>query len=229
MKRATVCLGLFLVAALPAGLLAAQLPTTTGVGTPHAVAAPPSTPSAVTLYDQTGGAGTVSIDSQDFETAYDNLDDETADDFVVPAGTFWQVTGAHFPGVYYNGTGPAPTVHLHVYADAAGLPGAPVCNYLDVVPTDTAGTFDVSLPTPCVLSAGSYWVSVIAHMDLATGGQWGWTERAPFPAIRPCSGIPAVDSALRAPRSESASRPAAWPARPARTISRSPSPERPAA
>ena len=87
MKRATVCLGLFLVAALPAGLFAAQLPTTHGTGAAHAVAAPPSTPSAITLYDQTDGVGVSSIDSQDFETANDTLDDEAADDFVVPAGT----------------------------------------------------------------------------------------------------------------------------------------------
>jgi subtilisin-like proprotein convertase family protein len=137
----------------------------------------PDSPDAVTLYTQDDNSASEGVSSQDFQTAVDQFDDEVADDFVVPAGTLWRVTGVHANGVYYNGTGPAPTVHVHFYDDAAGLPGAPVCDYLDIIPTDSSGTFDVALPSPCVLGPGPHWVSVIAHMDQSVGGQWGWNER----------------------------------------------------
>ena len=45
------------------------------------------------------------------------------------------------------------------------------------MPTDTAGSLDLALAAPCVLPSGTYWVSVVANMDFATGGQWGWVER----------------------------------------------------
>src|SRR6185369_621315 len=39
------------------------------------------------------------------------------------------------------------------------------------------GSFSVDLPAPCVLAAGTYWVSVQARMDFSAGGQWGWNDR----------------------------------------------------
>jgi subtilisin-like proprotein convertase family protein len=159
-----------------AGASLGQTPVTSG---PGAAAAhhPLESPTAVTLYSQDDNLGSASTVSQDFETANDGFDNEGADDFVVPAGQFWQVTGVHVTGVYFNGPGPAPSAHVRFYADAAGLPGAPVCSYLDLVPTDTAGVFDLALPAPCSLSPGTYWVSVVAHMDFTPAGEWGWTDR----------------------------------------------------
>jgi subtilisin-like proprotein convertase family protein len=156
---------------------AAQVPTLSGPAPARLAPPPPSVPSSVTLYDQTDSPGAQASSSQDFEAAFDGFDDQGADDFVVPAGVNWSITGVHVAGVYFNGAGPAPTVHVHFYADAAGLPGGSVCDYLDVTPTDTTGTFDIALPSPCVLGGGTYWVSVIAHMDFGAGGQWGWTDR----------------------------------------------------
>jgi subtilisin-like proprotein convertase family protein len=139
---------------------------------------PPSSPTSFTLYNQNDNGTGNGWTSQDFETAFDGYDSESADDFVVPAGVFWTISGIHVAGRYFNGAGPAPTVHVHFYNDAAGLPGAAACNYLDVVPTDTAGSFDIALPVPCVLGPGTHWVSVIAHMDVGNGGQWGWDDRS---------------------------------------------------
>jgi len=177
MKRVTVRLFLGLAACL--GLAAgsfAQAPLMSGPGAGVAHH-PPESPTAVTLYTQDDNPGAASSGSQDFEAANDAFDDESADDFVVPGGNLWNVSGVHVQGVYFNGTGPTPAVHVHFYADAAGLPGGSVCDYLDVVPTDTAGTFDIALPTPCTLGPGTYWLSVIAHMDFTPLGQWGWTDR----------------------------------------------------
>ena len=176
MKRATVCLGLFLAAALPARLIA-QVPTTSGARTAQAVAAPPSTPSSFTLYDQNNNASGTNSTSQDFETALDAFDNEGADDFVVPPGTFWQITQAFIPGTYNGGAGPAPAVNLTFFADSGGVPGSPVCSYPLQTPADSAGAFTFTLPTPCALGPGTYWIDAQVRMDNSPLGQWFWNTR----------------------------------------------------
>lgn len=135
------------------------------------------TPEGGVLYDQNNNVGTNSITSQNFEAANDAFDGAAADDFQVPSGVTWTVNEVFIPGVYFNGTGPVASVDVNFYADSGGLPGAVQCTASGIVPTDAAGTFNIVLTVPCVLSEGSYWVSVIANMDLVPGGQWGWTER----------------------------------------------------
>ena len=133
---------------------------------------------AVVLYDQTDNPGANSISSQDFEAANDAFDNQGADDFVIPAGDgSWTINEVYVPGVYFNGTGPAPAVNVFFYQNAGSLPGALVYSALGLVPTDAAGTFTIALTTPAVLPAGTYWVSVQAVMAFSAGGQWGWTER----------------------------------------------------
>ncbi len=133
---------------------------------------------AVVLYDQTDNAGINSITSQDFEASLDAYDNQAADDFVVPTGDgSWTIAEVYVPGIYYNGAGPAPAVNVFFYQNASGLPGAQVYSALGLVPADSAGTFTIALPTPAVLPAGTYWVSVQAVMDYSVGGQWMWTER----------------------------------------------------
>ncbi len=134
----------------------------------------PDTPNVI-LYDQTDNAGTNSINSQNFEVAYDAYDNQGADDFV--ATETWIVTTVAVAGAYFNGTGPAPSVNVFFYDNAAGLPGTEVYSALGVVPVDTAGSFVITLPVAAVLPAGTYWLSVQANLDFGVGGQWGWTER----------------------------------------------------
>jgi subtilisin-like proprotein convertase family protein len=134
----------------------------------------------VVLYDQTDNPSTNAFNSQNFEAAYDEYDDQAADDFVV-TGAGWSVTTVTTPGVYFNGTGPAPSLNITFYENAGTLPGAIVtgCNYANVT-TFTGGgtgTFVTTLPTPCLLTPGPKWVSVQVNMAFTVGGQWGWTMR----------------------------------------------------
>ena len=65
----------------------------------------PASPSVV-LYDQYDNAGANATSSQNFESSFDQYDDELADDFVVPSGDTWHINQIDAGGVYYNGAGP---------------------------------------------------------------------------------------------------------------------------
>ena len=84
-------------------------------------------------------------------------------------------------GSYFNGAGPANSVNVFFYADAATFPGAAVAGgtYMNVPITSGAatGSFVILLPTPLTLAPGTYWVSVQANMDFPVGGQWAWNDR----------------------------------------------------
>src|SRR5207253_3287982 len=139
----------------------------------------PSVPNlpAVTLYDQLNNPGTISTGSQDFETANNAFDDFTADDFVVPGGQTWNITEVDAQGVYFNGPGPAASFHVFFYANSGSLPGTLVYSAMNQPYVNSAGTFQVTLGAPAVLTPGTYWVSVQARQDFAPAGQWGWTDR----------------------------------------------------
>jgi subtilisin-like proprotein convertase family protein len=147
-------------------------------GIPDALIAP-RTP-LVILYDQTDSPNANGFNSQNFESAYDAYDNQAADDFVV-SGSGWVVTTVVTPGAYYNGPGPATSVHVTFYDDAGGLPGSivPGCDYPAVGSfTDSpSGTLTTTLSPACTLSPGTKWVSVQVNMSFTLGGQWGWTER----------------------------------------------------
>lgn len=128
------------------------------------------------LYSQNDNADTVSTGSQNFETAQDAFDDQTADDFVVPAGQTWNIQQVVVTGVYFNGTGPASSFNVFFYTDAATLPGAAIATQPNATFTTASNVFTITLPTTVVLGPGTYWVSVQANLDF-TNGQWGWTNR----------------------------------------------------
>jgi hypothetical protein len=130
------------------------------------------------LYNQYNNAGSNATSSQDFEPANDPFDDELADDFVVPGGgNLWSITGVDVDGVYFNGTGPADSVHVRFYTNAGTLPGTLLREYLSLPYTGTGGDFVIALPQPMTLGPGTYWVSVQARQDFTPAGQWGWTDR----------------------------------------------------
>jgi len=132
------------------------------------------------LYSQLDSPTTDSTVSQNFEADLDAYDSELADDFVVPAGGGWAVDTVSVVGLYFNGAGPAPTVHVTFYENSGTLPGSAIaaCDYPAIVPVDDAGSFTVSLAPACMLAPGTYWVSVVANMDFSAGGEWGWSGRA---------------------------------------------------
>ncbi len=131
---------------------------------------------AVVLYDQYDNAGVTTTSSQNFETAYDQYDDETADDFVVPAGQTWTVSLVEVSGVY-EGPGPADSMNVVIYTNAGTLPGSPVFSQMNSAYTNTAGDFAITLNPPAVLTEGTYWLSVQANQNYIPAGQWRWVNR----------------------------------------------------
>src|SRR5437764_348940 len=143
----------------------------------HIMLAPlaPTVPQTV-LYDQYDNAGkdvTVSATFTDFPTYRADL----ADDFVVPTGQTWNVQSIDANGAYFFGVGPAIDWNVFFYADNAGFPGAQVYSTTHQPVQQNGSTFTVNLPSPAVLSAGTYWVEIQANMTYGTQGEWGWSNR----------------------------------------------------
>ncbi|HYP39427.1 MAG TPA: S-layer homology domain-containing protein [Chloroflexia bacterium] len=138
----------------------------------------PRNPASV-LYDQYNGLSETTISSQDFETAYNNYDDQAADDFIVPAGETWVVDGVDVAGAYSFDGGPADSVGVYIYADSSSLPGTPVFSQTAIIPASglDTGNFSLALSPPAALSAGTYWVSVQANQEIGLTGQWFWRAR----------------------------------------------------
>jgi len=133
---------------------------------------------AKVLYDQNNNDAGVGIVSQNFETAFDAYDSQGADNFKLKA-TSSKVNEVVVTGVYFNGSGPATSVNVTFYKNAAGLPGGTSASYTGLAYTDLSGfgSFDVKTPG-LKLKKGTYWVSVQANMDFGTGGEWAWETRS---------------------------------------------------
>jgi hypothetical protein len=130
---------------------------------------------AVVLYDQLDNPGINSTNSQEAPDV-PPATDFTADDFVVPGGQTWNTMEVDTQGVYFNGSGPADNFNVFFYQDSGGLPGAQVYSATGQSYVNNAGVFQVTLSSPAVLSGGTYWVSVQAHMSSSLG-RWDWTNR----------------------------------------------------
>jgi hypothetical protein len=111
-----------------------------------------------------------SLSSQNFEASFDAFDDMGAADCKI--GRRKKVIHQEFfPGVYYNGYGPAASVNLIAWSNAAGLPGS-VFNSQTVVCADAAGSF--TCDNADFSAKGTKWFTAQANMDFYAGGQWGW-------------------------------------------------------
>ena len=131
------------------------------------------------LYDQNDNDGLTGSVSQDFEAANDGFDAQGADDFVVPAGETWTITGVDATGVYFNGPGPAASFTVAFFNNSGTLPGTAVTSQSGLAYTDTTGFGSpvITLSSPVVLTEGTYWVSIQARMDFTPNGEWGWEDR----------------------------------------------------
>lgn len=131
------------------------------------------------LYDQNRNYG-YSILSQNFTsgsfgTSYDS---SAADDFVVPAGTVWKVTGVDVAGQYFVGSGPAKSVVVTFYRNEGGRPGT-IISRQTLACSDTAGSFACTIPTVTLKGGGNgkrYWLSIVANCDYSSCGEWGWVQ-----------------------------------------------------
>ncbi|MGI8589031.1 MAG: S-layer homology domain-containing protein [Chloroflexia bacterium] len=131
------------------------------------------------LYDQYDHPTQIGISSQQFEPAYSTYNDRAADDFAVPSGQTWTVTGVDVSGSYYNGPGPADSVNVSFYNNGRTVPGTPVFTQTNIVysPGPNPGDFVITLSPPAVLRLGTYWVSVQANQQFNPNGQWYWRDR----------------------------------------------------
>jgi hypothetical protein len=132
------------------------------------------TSTAAVLYDQTANIAPISSASNRLGP-FNAFNTEAADDFIVPANRIWTVRTLVVFGVY-SLFGPASSVNVAIYSDLNGLPGPAVCIHGSLVPMDTAGDFVITLPSPCVLSSGHYWVEVQANIS-GSQRRWFWTEQ----------------------------------------------------
>jgi hypothetical protein len=134
-----------------------------------------------TLYSQNSNYD-YAIVSQNFTsgsmgTAYNAA---AADDFVVPKGKTWKVTGVDAAGVYITGAGPANSEVITFYKNSQGHPGDVIGKPQTVHCIDSAGSFACKI-RGVKLSGGKketrYWLSVVANCSYNGGcGEWGWTQ-----------------------------------------------------
>ena len=154
--------------------------TTSGVGAAHIIPIPrpPKAPQVV-LYDQYDNASLTASSSQDFEAALDPFDDDLADDFVVPGGQTWCVQEIEADGIPFNCSGSCvpDSFNVFFYTDSGSLPGTQVYSATGQSFVVAGSTYSITLSTPAVLTAGTYWVEVQARMDFTGNGQFGWTDR----------------------------------------------------
>jgi len=134
---------------------------------------------AGTIYSQRDNDNGIGIVSQNFTDAgggNDIYDSQGADNFKIKLGA--TVKRVITDGVYFNGVGPATSVHVTFYKNTApGTPGTVKADYPAQSYTDLTGTGTLSVPIPGLkLKTGKYWVSVYVNMDFGGGttGEWGW-------------------------------------------------------
>ena len=148
----------------------------------------PDRPTTGILYSQ-NSPSSYYVDSQNFTSgSFTSYNDAAADDFVVPVGQIWQVTGLDVSGVYFNGSGPATSEVVTFYRNHCTKghcqPGKGIYNanvVCKAAPLNRFSGESCTLPKRAgkgpglKLKAGTYWLSFVANCSLQGGcGEWGW-------------------------------------------------------
>ncbi len=93
-------------------------------------------------------------------------------------------------GTYFNGSGPADSINIYIFANDAMAnmpntldPSMAVYSQEALPYTDrNFGDFTIDLPgSGAILPPGRYWLCVQPVMAAGVGGQWGWTESSYVP------------------------------------------------
>jgi hypothetical protein len=129
---------------------------------------------AGTIYAQLDNDNGTSVVSQHFETRFLSFDSQAADDFKIDRKAV--VKQVVVDGAYFEGKGPANSIHVTISKNARGAPGTVVQDVPHAPYTDIAGgtgSFLIQIPKT-VLKSGSYWLSVYVNMPFHSRGQWGW-------------------------------------------------------
>ncbi len=130
---------------------------------------------AVVLWDQTAAPSGNGVPVQNVEAALDSFDSMAADDFEVPDGDGWAISGVNFT-LSFSGAGPVDTVDLAILADDAGAPGAALWSYSGLGGTLNGADLNVALPTPAILGPGIYWLQGVINMEFDCCGQVFWSN-----------------------------------------------------
>jgi hypothetical protein len=149
------------------------LPAAPGSSVSGEMAAAPE----VVLYDQYNNPAAgeyTEVPSQEYEFLWAAFTNQAADDFDVPVGWSWSITGVDVDG---ESGGEATAYNVYFHADSNGLPGALTASRLLQPFTGTSGDAVVALSCPVFLSSGTHWVSVQARQDFTTDGHWLWKNR----------------------------------------------------
>jgi hypothetical protein len=134
------------------------------------------------LYDQLALGMVNGAASQNFETALNSFDIQVADDFDIPAGTFfWSITQIEVDGLYGDAGYQAVSANVFFYNSTGTLPGTSFYSaaFVPTAASLQSGDFVINLNPPAGLISGrEYWMSVQANLDSAgTGRQWRWGLR----------------------------------------------------
>src|SRR6266540_3529690 len=180
-RVSAVVVVLLVAAAAPVGASARPahpVATSGGSGGPAGPSRPAVVPSSPVLYSQYDNQSTGDLTSQDFESGMDIYDGQLADDFVVPVGQTWRITGVDVDGEYST-SGPPASMNVFFYRNGGGLPGTVFATRLanSFSGGTNPGDFVITLTSPVTFSPGTYWISVQARMDFSSGGQWYWRLR----------------------------------------------------
>jgi hypothetical protein len=170
MKKVIVVLGILLLAST--AVSAAVMTESRGA----TIGANPSTGAVLwsQLDEPTGGAFT----DQAFEASYAAYDADGGEDFVVTAGTSWDLEALFTPGsLTVAGSNPF-FVNILFYGDSGGLPGAVLCDFTANTDVTSAGDGDLTMDvTGCNLAEGNVWFSQSVRMDFNPLGQHYWATR----------------------------------------------------
>jgi hypothetical protein len=126
------------------------------------------------LDDPTGSAFT----DQAFEAAYAAYDAEGADDFIVTGANGWDIMGVNTPGAFQPPAGQQPFfVNTSFNVDAAGEPGAVICDFPGNTDFTGDGTGDLAINVDCNVDPGVTWVTQSVRIDFNPFGQHFWATR----------------------------------------------------
>ena len=132
----------------------------------------PALATGAVLYDQTDNATSSNHGSNEWITPLEGFTDQIADDFIVPSGQSWQISGVDVLGI---GGYASPTVNMFIYANVGGLPGAELFGQ-SVVATNEPD-YSVAVSGTPNLHPGTYWISV-QQTGTEVGTAWYWKERS---------------------------------------------------
>ncbi len=133
---------------------------------------------AAVLYDQVDPTSPESTTSQDFEAMFNNFDAMVADDFTVPVGRTWRLESVLFRGTAELPASLPTGMRVALFANSSNAPGTEISSQVAPITTGSYPRPNVTLPTPQILTPGTYWLGVQAVLNAGnfSGPQWFWAD-----------------------------------------------------